>query len=253
MCNVTVIGANELSNVTLWGLSDCDSFSDHAIIEFDLSFSNVTFKVPDRVLFNTMGANWKKNEEICSQDIIFILNHLDKSNSKDSVDRIVDIITSVILYACTKSMPIRRGALCNVPWRSLEISNMRKRVNAAWRRFQRGFVNNIWELYKRKYLDLMKKYNHMLIDAKMNLGEIFFQLSITWMCESIFTLSALEKILWTWLRLRAYKYNLATLHLPWKRLLMLFLKRPFLPIFIGLIIPFMFSGIFQLIVGILYV
>ena len=57
MCNVTVIGANELSNVTLWGLSDCDSFSDHAIIEFDLSFSNVTFKVPDRVLFNTMGAN----------------------------------------------------------------------------------------------------------------------------------------------------------------------------------------------------
>ena len=164
--DVTVMGADLLSNVTRWGLSDCDSLSDHAMIEFDLSFSDVTSNVPGRVLFNTKRANWKKFEEICSQNVPLILSHLDKCNSKDSLNGIVDFITSVIFHASTKSMPIKRAGMCNVPWWSLEISYMRKRLNAARRRFQRTSANDIRELYKRKYLDLRKKYNHMLVDAK---------------------------------------------------------------------------------------
>ena len=39
------MGADLLSSVTLWRLTDCDSLSDHVMIEFDLSFSNVTSNV----------------------------------------------------------------------------------------------------------------------------------------------------------------------------------------------------------------
>ena len=83
--------------------------------EFHLSFSDVTSNVPGRVLLNTKRANWKKIEEICSQEIPFMLNHLDKCDSKDSVIWIVDFIISVIFLASTKSMAIERAGICTVP------------------------------------------------------------------------------------------------------------------------------------------
>ena len=119
------MGADLLSSVTLWRLTDCDSLSDHVMIEFDLSFSNVTSNVliegclTQREL---VGKHFKRS---------FILSRLDKCNNKDSFDGIVDFIISVIFHASTKSMPIRRAGMRNNPWWFLEISNMRKRVNAA--------------------------------------------------------------------------------------------------------------------------
>ena len=61
--DVTVMRADLLSNVFRWGLSDCGSLFDHAMIEIDLSFSDATGNVPGRVLFNTKRANWKKNSK----------------------------------------------------------------------------------------------------------------------------------------------------------------------------------------------
>ena len=128
------MGADLLSSVTLWRLTDCDFLSDHAMIEFALSFSNVTSNVliegclTQREL---VGKHFKRS---------FILSRLDKCNNKDSLDGIVDFIISVIFHASTKSMHIRKAGMSEVLWWSLKISNMRKRVNAARRRLQRASI-----------------------------------------------------------------------------------------------------------------
>ena len=94
------------------------------MIEFDLSFSDdylcLMFLV--KCCLTQRELIGKKFEEICSQVISLILNHLDKCNNKDSFDGIVDFITLVIFHASTISMPVKRSGMRNMPWWSLEIS-----------------------------------------------------------------------------------------------------------------------------------
>ena len=149
-------------------------------------------------------------------------------------------------------MPIKRVGMCNVPWWSLEISCMRKRLNAARRRFQRTSANDIRELHKRKYLDLRKNCNHMLVDAKNESGKKFLSgIKNFDLWKKLYTYGVKENFMKR-IEVTGLQLQSGNCISSLEETIDAILDKAFLPIVIGLMMPFMFNGVFQLVVNILH-
>ncbi|GBO38475.1 hypothetical protein AVEN_114035-1, partial [Araneus ventricosus] len=176
--DVTVVGTDLLEDVSFWHLPNYESLSDHKAIEFEILLKPVYSATDNRIpLFNLKYANWKLFYDTSKLMLSRICDLIGSCEDPESLHHLADELVSIIQNSCKVSIPIKKQGKHKVPRWTTELNCMRKRVNAARRRFQRCKNVIIKEICRSKYQELKNKYSLKLLDAKINswkyfLGEI---------------------------------------------------------------------------------
>lgn len=167
--DVTVVGQNIVQYFGNWCIPDCDSLSDHRMISFDMDISNNSKGFSDMPRgFNIKRANWNIFRDICSSAKESFLHRFESCTQLDILESCVCDLQDLLVSAAEGSIPKKRCGVHSVPWWSMEISCMRKQLNAARRRYQRARNITLREIYRKIYLDIRVRYSATLRESKLS-------------------------------------------------------------------------------------
>ncbi|KAF8789996.1 hypothetical protein HNY73_005085 [Argiope bruennichi] len=138
--DITVVGTDVLDDVSYWCLPEYESLSDHNTIEFEVTATinpSTSNRFNNFLYFNVKKANWDRFDSFCKQPFVDLSNRIDSCAAVDTLISVIENFQDVVLPASKASMPLKKTRIHWVPWWSIEIECMRKRLNAARRRYQR--------------------------------------------------------------------------------------------------------------------
>ncbi|KAF8786155.1 Retrovirus-related Pol polyprotein type-1 like protein [Argiope bruennichi] len=176
--DITVMGTDVLGDVSYWCLPEYESLSDHNTIGFEVTATtnaSTSNRFNNFLYFNIKKANWDRFDSFCKQPFVDLSNRIDSGADVDTLIFVIENFQDVVLSASKTSMPLKKIRMHWVPWWSIEIECMRKRFNAARRRYQRTRNFILRNFYRQKYLQIKENYSSMLEEAKVQSWKDFLE------------------------------------------------------------------------------
>ena len=128
------------------------SGSDHEVIAFEArpaqppTGSLLCNSRP--LLFNYKLADWDKYSRLVSGREAAITQQIENLTVSNEYDGIASVITNTIIEAAEASIPRLKPCERSKPWWNLELTNLRKTLNSALRRYKKHRTSQLEEEYK---------------------------------------------------------------------------------------------------------
>jgi hypothetical protein len=184
--DLTIADNKMVTLLNKWQCNDQESFSDHRIITFHIETSKIITKdyISHGIKYITSEEGFKKFDSNFINDIKnkFKISEIGNPDitlwailtAEPNINNAVEKYQGSLSAACKKSFNVRNPSKKtiekkSVPWWTVELTIMRKKINAIRRRYQRTKKdNNLRETRKQQYLQEKRKYEAKLRNTKMN-------------------------------------------------------------------------------------
>ena len=179
--DLTVTNSHLVSEVQQWEITQEESCSDHRIITYSIgkhavlsqrqNFQSMQFIIKEErinyfyeILTKELGKNFLNNTEFTG-DIDLDRELSSAVTEHNEMEAVVEKHQNILGIACKKAFKIKNSFQKtsenkSVPWWTGDLTIMRKKTNAARRRYQRTKNNEeLRESRKKQYLEEKKKYD----------------------------------------------------------------------------------------------
>ncbi len=176
--DLTLINANSAPYVHNWKVLEIDSISDHRYIVFDINDQIPEIKFKSTVKYNTSKANWDQFNRDIYQKFTEIEPELNSIENTMQLNNFVENFNSLLTDICDKHIPIYKNKinLNSNYWWTEELTNARRAMNRARRRFQRCQTDARSGL-KELYMNIKAEYKQLINKQKMTAWHEFIGLN----------------------------------------------------------------------------
>jgi ribonuclease HI len=163
--DVTFYRKKNKLNIRDWEVQDQVTVSDHFYLSFNLDSSIST--ILQEVRYNFKKADWKIFCNELRSSCADIPSQLELAATTDEVDNVVEIITSNIIQALNKAVPILHLKFQNSSyWWNKDLSTQRRKVRALFRLSRKSFDPTVKDIRWQHYKTELRIFKKMIKEAK---------------------------------------------------------------------------------------
>ncbi|KAJ4430663.1 hypothetical protein ANN_19253 [Periplaneta americana] len=172
--DVSVCSDRLLQLISDWAVSDTATMSDHELIIIRIqsascnsNFSGVTRK------YRTKNVKWDHFKISAKKKLQPISSKINNIVSSEVLNVTIENLTNDIISLCEKHLPKKSQTVVKNYWWSTELTILRKRVLASYRRFRRCRCDELRRKYKDSYDIIREEYKNKIIHAKISTWKEF--------------------------------------------------------------------------------